>query len=100
MDSGDAYVYEARSGKAITVCKELRSRAPERVAEQMQRRDGIAERNSPTSLGGEPLASRLTNADLHHQLCGAFASTNAKSSSLVDTDRPGWMIMRSPPRSA
>lgn len=44
----DAYVASASDGKAIAVYNQLRSRAPERVAEQMPRIAGFIERHSPT----------------------------------------------------
>jgi hypothetical protein len=47
----DAYVATASDSKAIAVYNQLRSRAPERVAEQMPRIAGFIERHSPTSLG-------------------------------------------------
>ncbi|MFT7650853.1 MAG: hypothetical protein ACI8Y4_005628 [Candidatus Poriferisodalaceae bacterium] len=44
----DAYVATARDSKAIAVYNQLRSRAPERVAEQMPRIADFIERHSPS----------------------------------------------------
>lgn len=65
----DAYVARASDGTAIAVYNQLRSRAPERVAEQMPRIASFLERHCPTIrpklMPNMPIRGRLTTTDCY-----------------------------------